>query len=219
LANFTTKDDLFERVYLKTESTANTDHVMPQTHYEVEEGVLELPEFYNDVRALADVVNVDYFIPGCPPQTARLVEVFSAIVTGAELPPPGSVIGAGTKAQCEECIRKKSDKKAIKKLHRPWEVEDDGETCFLEQGILCMGPTTRSGCDYRCIKGNAPCRGCYGPTPDVTDPGTKMMSALASMIDERSPVAIEAVLEDMVDPAGYFYRYSLPTSYIRRRIS
>ena len=219
LANFSTKETLLSRVFEETESTVNPGNVRPQPHCQVEEGVLELPEFYNDVRTLADVTDVDYFMPGCPPQSERLVEVFTAIVTGAELPPIGSVIGAGIKAQCDECTRTKSENKKIKKFNRPWEVVDDGETCFMEQGILCMGPTTRTGCDYRCIKGNAPCRGCYGPTPDVSDPGAKMMSAIASIIDEKEPEAIDKVLEDLVDPAGYFYRYSLPSSYLRRTLS
>lgn len=219
LANFSTKEAIFKRIYQESESTVNSDHVVPQPEHQVEEGILELPEFYNDVRSLADVTEVDYFIPGCPPQTERLIEVFTAIVTGAELPPKGSVIGAGNKAQCDECIRKKSENKKIKKFYRPWEVEDDGVTCFMEQGLLCMGPTTRTGCGFRCIKGNAPCRGCYGPTPDVSDPGTKMMSAIASLIDEKDPAAINKVLENLVDPAGYFYRYSLPVSYIRRALS
>lgn len=219
LANFSTNEELLSRVYEKTESTVNPSHIRPQQHDQVEEGVLGLPEFYNDVRALADVTDVDYFMPGCPPQSERLVEVFTAIVSGAELPAKGSVIGAGDKAQCDECVREKSENKKITKFYRPWEVVDDGETCFMEQGLLCMGPTTRSGCGYRCIKGNAPCRGCYGPTPDVSDPGAKMMSAIASIIDEREPEAIDKVLKDLVDPAGFFYRYSLPTAYIRRSLS
>jgi F420-non-reducing hydrogenase small subunit len=218
LANFTTKEDLFDRVYEESESTPNPGNARPQTHFQVEEGVLELPEFYNDVRPLASVTDVDYFIPGCPPQSDRLVEVFTAIVTGAELPPLGSVIGAGTKAQCDDCIRTKSEHKKIKQFYRPWEIDDDGVTCFMEQGLLCMGPSTRSGCDYRCIEGNAPCRGCYGPTPDVSDPGAKMMSAIASVIDEKEPTMIDKVLEDLVDPAGYFYRYSLPSSQLRRKV-
>jgi len=217
LANFSTKSELLNRVYFETESTTNPDRKLPETEVEVEEGTLTLPKFYEDVQALSDVVDVDYYIPGCPPQTERLVEVFTAIVTGAELPPKGSVIGAGTKAQCEECVRVKTENKKIRKFFRPWEVEDDGVTCFMEQGLLCMGPTTRTGCNYRCIKGNAPCRGCYGPTPDVSDPGTKMMSAIASIIDAKDPDEIEKVLEDLVDPAGYFYRYSLPKSYIRKK--
>jgi F420-non-reducing hydrogenase small subunit len=163
-------------------------------------------------------VDVDYYLPGCPPQTERLLEVFLAIVTGAELPPKGSVVGAGTKAQCDECIRKKTENKLIKKFYRPWEINDDGESCFMEQGVLCMGPATRSGCGYRCIKGNAPCRGCYGPTADVIDPGTKMMSAIASIIDAKDPDELEKIISDVVDPAGTFYRFSLPSAIIRRKL-
>jgi len=185
LANFSSKEEIFRRVYQETESTVNSDNVRPLTEYQVAEGILELPEFYNDVRPLSRVIHVDYFMPGCPPQTERLLEVFMAIVSGAELPPAGSVIGAGTKAQCDECTREKTENKRIKKFYRPWEILDDGVTCFMEQGVLCMGPATRSGCGYRCIKGNAPCRGCYGPAPDVSDPGTKMMSAIASVIDAK----------------------------------
>jgi F420-non-reducing hydrogenase small subunit len=219
LANFSTKEDIFRRVYEESESTINTEKTRPLSEYKVKEGLLEIPVFYNDVRSLSQTVEVDYYIPGCPPQTERLLEVFGAIVSGAELPPKGSVIGAGSKAQCDECVRKKTENKRIKKFYRPWEISDDGETCFMEQGVICMGPATREGCGYRCIKGNAPCRGCYGPTPGVTDPGTKMMSAIASIIDEKEPEEINRVIEDIVDPAGLFYRFSLPVSLIRRKLS
>jgi F420-non-reducing hydrogenase small subunit len=219
LANFSTKEEIFRRVYEESESTINTEKTRPLTEFNVKEGLLEIPVFYNDVRSLSQTVEVDYFIPGCPPQTDRFLEVFGAIVSGTELPPKGSIIGAGIRAQCEECIRKKTENKQIKKFYRPWEISDDGETCFMEQGVICMGPTTREGCGYRCIKGNAPCRGCYGPTPGVTDPGTKMMSAIASIIDEKEPEEINRVIEDIVDPAGLFYRFSLPVSLIRRKLS
>jgi F420-non-reducing hydrogenase small subunit len=219
LANFSTKEDIFRRVYEESESTINTEKIRPLSEYKVKEGLLEIPVFYNDVRSLSQTVEVDYFIPGCPPQTERFLEVFTAIVRGDELPPKGSVIGAGTRAQCDECTRKKTENKQIKKFYRPWEISDDGETCFMEQGVICMGPATREGCGYRCIKGNAPCRGCYGPTPGLTDPGTKMMSAIGSIIDEKEPEEINRVIDDIVDPAGLFYRFSLPISLIRRKLS
>lgn len=219
LANFSTKEEILRRVYEESESTINTEKTRPLTEYKVKEGLLEIPVFYNDVRSLSQTVEVDYFMPGCPPQTERLLEVFTAIVRGDELPVKGSVIGAGTRAQCDECTRKKTENKKIKKFYRPWEISDDGETCFMEQGVICMGPATRQGCGYRCIKGNAPCRGCYGPTPGVTDPGTKMMSAIASIIDESEPEEINRVIDDIADPAGLFYRFSLPVSLIRRKLS
>ena len=218
LANFWDKDSIFERVYHTSESTDNPDKVVPQTLTMVPEGELTLPEFYNDVRSLNQVVDVDYFLPGCPPQTERLVEVFMAIVTGAELPPPGSVVGALDKTQCDECKRTKTDNKKIKEFKRPIDIQDDGETCFLEQGVICMGPATRGGCGVRCIEGNAPCRGCYGPPPDVTDPGAKMMSAIGTMIDSNDAHEIQKIVGQIDDPAGTFYRFSLPGSLIRRKI-
>ncbi len=218
LANFTTKKDLFTRVYETSESTNNPDKVKPEPITKIPEGELEIPVFYNDVVPLDQAVCIDYYIPGCPPQSERLLEVFNAIVEGKELPQKKSVIGALEKTQCDECPRDKTDKKTIKKFYRPWEIEDDGKTCFLEQGVICMGPATRGGCGVRCIEGNAPCRGCYGPPADAPDPGSKMMSAIATMIDSNDPEEIEKIIEGIEDPAGTFYRFSLPDSIIRRKI-
>ena len=197
----------------------NPEKIRPVPEFQVPEGKLEIPVFYNDVRSLGQVVDVDYYLPGCPPQTERLVEVFMAIVTGAQLPPKGSVVGALEKTQCDECERKKSENKTIKKFFRPWQIVDDGETCFLEQGVICMGPATRGGCGVRCIKGNAPCRGCYGPPSAATDPGAKMMSAIATMIDSNDPEEIQKIVDQIDDPAGTFYRFSLPGSIIRRKMT
>ncbi|MCK4698685.1 MAG: F420-nonreducing hydrogenase, partial [Bacteroidales bacterium] len=218
LGNFSNRKGIFDRAYQTTESTVNEEKIRPQTETKMPEGTLTLPEFYNDVKTLDQVVDVDYYLPGCPPQTERLVEVFMAIVTGAELPPKGSVVGALEKTQCDECKREKTDEKVIKEFKRPWEIEDDGKTCFLEQGVICMGPATRGGCGVRCIEGNAPCRGCYGPPSTAPDPGAKMMSAIATMIDSDDPEEIEKIIDQVVDPAGTFYRFSLPASIIRKKI-
>jgi F420-non-reducing hydrogenase small subunit len=217
LANFSDKEGIFKRAYIDSESTVNPDKIFPQINYAVPEGTLELPSFYNDVKTLDQTVEVDYYLPGCPPQTERLVEVFLAIVTGAQLPPVGSVIGAHDKSQCDECKRIKTDNKLIREFKRPWQIKDDGVTCFLEQGVICMGPATRGGCGVRCIEGNAPCRGCYGPPADALDPGAKMMSAIATMIDSNEDSEIQRIIETIEDPAGTFYRYSLPSSLLRRK--
>ena len=82
-----------------------------------------------------------------------------------------------------------------------------------------MGPATRGGCGARCIEGNAPCRGCYGPAEGITDPGAKMMSAIATMIDADDADEIERIIKQLEDPAGTFYRFSLPASILRRKIS
>jgi F420-non-reducing hydrogenase small subunit len=217
LANFSDKESLFRRVYEESESTENPDKIRPLTEVIVKEGTLHIPAFYNDVMTLDQAVDVDYYLPGCPPQSERLVEVFMAVVSGVDLPPKGSVIGASLMTQCEECKRTKSDKNGITRFYRPWEVTDDGVTCLNEQGILCLGSITRAGCGVRCVEGNAPCRGCYGPLDDIPDAGARMISVIASMLEGKEEAEIEAAVGSVVDPAGTFYRFSLPSSKLRRK--
>ena len=68
LANLYNRDMIFERAYLETPSTDNEKKILPQTSYQVPEGTLSLPEFFNTVRSLPQTVDVDFFIPGCPPE-------------------------------------------------------------------------------------------------------------------------------------------------------
>jgi F420-non-reducing hydrogenase small subunit len=87
-------------------------------------------------------VTVDYFVPGCPPVGKQTWAVLEAVVQG-NLPPPGSVVGAGTRALCEECPLIREEKK-VKAFYRPHEIKvDDPKKCLLEQGLLCAGIATR----------------------------------------------------------------------------
>jgi F420-non-reducing hydrogenase small subunit len=45
-----------------------------------------------------------------------------------------------------------------------------------------------------------------------------MMSAIGTMIDADSPEEIDKVIDTIVDPAGLFYRFSLPSSILGRKI-
>jgi F420-non-reducing hydrogenase small subunit len=42
------------------------------------------------------------------------------------------------------------------------------------------------------------------------------MNAIASVIDSNDPEEIAKIIADIRDPAGTFYRYSLPDSVLRR---
>lgn len=218
LANLTTREEILDWVYRSSPSTMNPDNVRPQPRLEAPEGELEIPEFYDEVRTLGQVVPVDYFVPGCPPQPPQIVRVLEAVMNGAELPPRGSVLGAGDKTCCDECDRVRKEKR-LTRFYRPWELIPDPNECLLDQGIVCMGPATRSGCGALCVKANMPCRGCYGPAPNVADQGAKMISALSSVIDAREPAEIQRILDQIPDPAGTFYRFGVPASLLHRRIS
>ena len=167
---------------------------------EMPEGVLELPELVDRVRALDEVVDVDYRIPGCPPEPGLVWSILETLIAGGPLPPKGSVLGGGSSAVCEDCARQKGDKK-IAKFVRSYEIVPDPARCLLDQGIVCLGIATRNGCGALCPKANMPCTGCYGGAEAVISQGAKMIGALGS--------ALESGAGELPDPAGTFYRYSL----------
>jgi F420-non-reducing hydrogenase small subunit len=214
LANATNRDEIFQTAYFDTPSTVNPDGIIPQTQTEVDEGVLYLPVFYNTVKTLGQTVDVDYYIPGCPPEADNIWNAIVAILEG-KLPPLGSVIGKHSTV-CDECDLIKTEKK-IKEFKRTWEVIPDGETCLLEQGLLCMGIATRAGCGALCPKVNSPCIGCHGPNEGVEDIGARMITALSSVIDSDDPEEIERIIQEGIpDPVGSFYKFNLAGSMLRR---
>jgi F420-non-reducing hydrogenase small subunit len=68
-----------------------------------------------------------------------------------------------------------------------------------------------------------PCTGCGGPTPNALEQGAKMISALASILgvegeESMNEKDIDELIEQIVDPIGTFYKYSLPHSIIKRKV-
>ncbi len=126
------------------------------------------------------------------------------------------MVGAGERALCDECRRTKSEKK-IKRFYRPHEIIQDPTRCLLEQGIVCMGPATRSGCGVRCPNSNQGCRGCYGPPPDVRDQGARFLSAVSSIVDSKSAADTRTILAGLPDFVSIAYRFSVPASTLQRR--
>jgi len=214
LANLTNREGVFHRAYIETPSTDNPNNTLPQTSYQMPEGELTLPEFYDTVRTLAQTVEVDYFVPGCPPVGKQTWAVLEAIIQG-NLPARGSVVGAGTRALCEECPLVRAEKK-VKAFYRPHEIIPDPEKCLLEQGLLCAGIATREGCGALCPRASMPCTGCYGPPEGVIDQGAAFLSAVTAIVDSNDPDEIARITESIRDPIGTFYRYSLPNSTLRR---
>lgn len=214
LANVANAGQVFDRVYQETPSTVNPEGVRPQIRSSMPEGDLTLPEFYDTVRSLAQVEDVDYFLPGCPPVPERIWEVIELIVSG-QLPPKGSTVGVSDTTVCEECPRKKEEK-LVDGFVRPHLVQADPERCLLEQGLVCLGPATRGGCGARCLQAWMPCRGCYGPTEQVVDQGAKMLCALSSIINAADETSVRQAVDRIADPLGTFYRFTLPTSFLQR---
>ena len=86
-------------------------------------------------------VEVDYYIPQCPPNPEEIVAFIKDMILGKKFKKYKSPV-------CFECRKK-------------------GNKCLLEGGELCLGPVTRGGCKAICPSNGITCYGCRGPCPDA----------------------------------------------------
>ncbi len=214
LANFLLRDEIFEQIYQRSPSVPKKDRNEPSALTRVAQGTLSLPEFSPSLRTLGQVIPVDFSIPGCAPPPELVLEGIERILS-AQPPERGAVLAPDT-ALCNSCARNATRPvgATIRDIKRVHEVLFDPERCFLDQGIICLGPATRDGCGQRCINANMPCRGCFGPPGREVDQGARFLSGLASIIDAGEDDMV-GLIDAIVDPAGMFYYYSLPSSLLR----
>jgi F420-non-reducing hydrogenase small subunit len=218
LANEFGLEQILKFNYEQAPTVVNESRTRPQLKSGEVGLEVTLPALHQVVRSLDQVVDVDYYVPGCPP-TPKITKAALVALLEDTLPPKGSVLAPDV-ALCEECPRKQSRPVdlSFSQFKRPHQLLADPQVCFLAQGVVCMGPATRSGCGSQCAGGNMPCTGCFGPTSRVRDQGLKILSALCSDIASKEESEINKVLEGIPDPIGTFHRYGLAKSLLRRKV-
>jgi F420-non-reducing hydrogenase small subunit len=228
LGNVTNRELVFERKYIAVPTADNPGRVFPSERvvvdgWDVEPSQhsgrsyeLELPAFFDTVRTLDQCIDVDYYLPGCPPPSNLVWDAVMAILEG-RLPDRGAILSPN-RALCDTCDRNESkpDELTIREFKRVATSTPEPDECFLAQGYICLGPATRSGCGERCLNGNMPCRGCFGPPDGVTDQGAKILSAIASIVAPTEEEEVVEAIGEIADPLGTFYRFSLPSSLLGR---
>ena len=120
-------------------------------------------------------------------------------------------VGCRDKAVCDECGREKRNVR-IARIQRPHLAIPEPGWCLLEQGFVCSGAATRSGCGALCVKAGLACRGCYGPTAGADDQGTALISAIGSNLDAKTEDRAREIVDEIADPAGTFYRFGVAAS-------
>jgi F420-non-reducing hydrogenase small subunit len=215
LANMESVEAMLDTVYRGGPSTVNPEGVTPRTTTATEAGVLELPRLHPQVLRLRDAMPIDYQVPGCPPQLHQVERALALLLNPGPAPrADATMVGCGDKSVCEECPREKQHRR-IASFRRPHEALPENGWCLLEQGFVCVGPATRSGCGAACLKANRPCRGCYGPGPEVEDQGMAMIGALGSLLEADTEERAREMVDQIPDPAGTFYRFTLAASHMK----
>lgn len=87
-------------------------------------------------KAIAEVVQVDYYIHGCPIYGPEFLKVMECVLLGKPYRVPSYPV-------CVEC-------------------KQNENVCVYEKGQFCLGPVTRAGCNSWMINHGSVCFGCRG---------------------------------------------------------
>jgi len=91
LANFRSKEDIFNWVYQDAPTVVNPKRHRPQPEVSMNGDKLTLPEFFERVHPLNHVIDIDYYLPGCPPPPQLIANAVFAVLEG-KLPPRGATL-------------------------------------------------------------------------------------------------------------------------------
>lgn len=102
----------------------------------------ENANYYDTIpaRPIDAVVPVDFYVRGCPINTAEFLKVIKALLLGKKPEIPNYSV-------CVEC-------------------KMAGNVCVFEKGMTCLGPVIRGGCNAICVTSGRFCWGCRGLVDD-----------------------------------------------------
>ncbi|MEM3546447.1 MAG: hypothetical protein QXU47_02750 [Candidatus Bathyarchaeia archaeon] len=136
-----------------------------------------------ELKPIHSIIKVDLELPGCPPPENLMSMLLYALIGGREFKHK-------TVNVCSECPFHPCRAKypiIIREIFPKRKTEQ----CLLEEGILCLGPITRAGCEAKCIVQGGSCYGCMGTLKD---------NSLTSLIDFLALLTIPKELKyDVID--------------------
>lgn len=94
-----------------------------------------------EAKPIDAYVKVDFYIPGCPVNGREVVEALKALILGKTPEIPNYAV-------CVECKIRETE-------------------CMLVNGLPCLGPVTRGGCNAPCPAAGYICDGCRGPLKEA----------------------------------------------------
>ncbi len=168
LAHLGDRDDI-RQLFLEQHERRHVPRMLPKSH------------------PVDAIVKVDRFLPGCPPTP----ELFMAVLGENEALKPAASV-------CIECGRIKD--KTIRPAHLTGfqSGEVDPSICLVNQGFLCIGASTRGGCNALCTKPGHPCVGCRGPSNAfIEKESTAWMSSIVKVFTTMTDIPPEEITEGL----------------------
>lgn len=173
-----------------------------------------IPQLTQRLSPIDSYVEVDYYLPGCPPPPDLLHSSIEILLTGQEPPRYDLPVCA----DCDRIAGNPSGKKITLTQKRTVNSFPDEEECLLSQGYLCLGSVSRSGCGAPCPHAGVPCTGCRGPIDRVfTEPSHGIFRDLVRRLSHFSGNSEEEVIQNLTDVLHTLYSFTLSVPDLREK--
>lgn len=158
-----------------------------------------LPILKDMMYPICTFVDVDYYVPGCPPMPNRIIKTFRTIVKGEKPERVKEVV-------CLECSRKILPVKPGR-LYGTYEKKAEPKICLLSQGFICLGSLTRRGCGAPCPKVGFTCFGCRGPPDPLLYRSMDLFQLLVNVTSRRTGILAEEVRRELYANPFVFHAF------------
>ena len=159
-----------------------------------------MPNLLPRCHPIDAVVEVDRYLPGCPPTP----ELFMAVLLDPPDFKPSTIV-------CRECGRQKRRDMRPKHLSGFQTGEVLPDVCLINQGYLCIGSSTRGGCRAPCPRAGHPCVGCRGPSnPLIEKESQAWFASIQRVFAALTDIPPEEVAEALRSPqlALFLFQFS-----------
>jgi len=172
----------------------------------------DVPRLLPANRPLDSEIDVDLYLPGCPPHPAFIFEALSAVTRGREPK-------IGRHNVCFGCDRKMVSTD-VDHLRRPHQAKLDPALCFLSQGVLCFGSVTLDRCLAPCMRVGVPCFSCGGPSQTIIlEPQKDVRSEIALRMAHLTKIPQETIVEEIERQAKTHFAYAMASPVFREKPS
>ncbi len=168
------------------------------------------PQLEDSVLPIDEIVEVDVYLPGCPPHPFFIAAGLRAALGVSDLKLTAMSV-------CSSCNRKMA-KRVGAPLQRGAVTADDADLCFLSQGVVCLGSVSLNRCQAPCPDIGIACTGCAGPSLDlITEPHLDLRGMVARRMHMLTGVPESDVRDYFEQDAKTFYAYALASPVVFRK--
>jgi F420-non-reducing hydrogenase small subunit len=170
----------------------------------------DVPKLLARNRPLDSEIEVDLYIPGCPPDATYIFEGLLSVVRGR-------ATTIGRRSVCFHCNRTMR-KTETATLRRAFDGDFDPELCFRSQGCLCFGSVTLDRCMAPCMKVGVPCFSCGGPSePIILEPQKDVRTEVAMRMSHLTKIPYGQIVAEIEQQAKTHFAYAMASPVFQQK--